>query len=73
MLLGLLFRAAQQHKTQHMRENHPYEPFPVADIEAAVDSTQFLGHEKSLRLFGESHRFRQAADMNTSIFCVRLM
>lgn len=47
------------HKTQHMRADHPYEPFPVAEIEAAVDTTTFSGPEKPLRFFGESRRFRQ--------------
>jgi hypothetical protein len=41
-----------------MRADHPYEPFPVSEIEAAIDTTKFEGLEKPLRFFGESHRFR---------------
>lgn len=44
-----------------MQADHPYEPFPVAELEAAVDTAAFEGPEKPLRYFGESHRFRRAA------------
>jgi hypothetical protein len=60
-MLSSARRSAHSRKTKHMRADHPYEPFPVAEVEAAVDAAVFEGSETPLRFFGESHRFRQAA------------
>lgn len=54
-------RAASIQREMHMRDSHPYAPFPVARLEAAVAAVPpeaYEPAERSLTAFGRAHRFR---------------
>ncbi len=44
-----------------MRAAHPYEPFPLAELEAAVDAAEYPKDEAALNHFGASTRYRRAS------------
>ena len=54
-------RAASIQREMHMRDNHPYAPFPVARLEAAVVAVPLEAYEpaeRSMTTFGRAFRFR---------------
>lgn len=54
-------RAASIQREMHMRESHPYAPFPVARLEAAVAAVPLEAYEpaeRSMTTFGRAFRFR---------------
>ena len=54
-------RAASIQREMHMRDSHPYAPFPVARLEAAVAAVPLEAYEpaeRSMTTFGRAYRFR---------------
>lgn len=51
-------RAADMRRQAHVRDAHPYEPFPLAELEAAVDAAEYPKAEAALNHFGASTRYR---------------
>jgi hypothetical protein len=53
-------RLISREKEDHMRIKHPYKPFPIDRLEAAVSAVPldaFPAAERELTTFGRAHRF----------------